>query len=328
MSNQEKESGKPKLREIKKTTASRQFLSGAGTGPNDCMSPEIYSALCDMGALKSDVYVCGQGWLGPDDYKGGGSSSGGCGTSGTSGSWSGSSGGSSGDYIDWIVSGGNYEWENWAGWSGWNNFSGWTNSSGSLDPSRLSNAEKEAILQRVRKEVGKYYGSTYDIVLNDGPTPVGSGGTASVKDGTVYIGNSFFYYDFNDQVDILWHEFYHLQRGHDNIPQGRINFGEKYIRIVLQPDGDLKTCMENLLKVGLGDSLNDSTFQADLCNEIHVYSLSHPLRYEYEIEAYKAELKNGLPKSDYRKCQIRWTLWKYEHFYRIAKSNMSMYEHE
>ena len=103
MSNQEKESGKPKLREIKKTTASRQFLSGAGTGPNDCMSPEIYSALCDMGALKSDVYVCGQGWLGPDDYKGGGSSSGGCGTSGTSGSWSGSSGGSSGDYIDWKV---------------------------------------------------------------------------------------------------------------------------------------------------------------------------------------------------------------------------------
>ena len=84
--------------------------------------------------------------------------------------------------------------------------------------------------------------------------------------------------------------------------------------------------MESLLKVGLGDSLNDSTFQADLCDEIHVYSLSHPLLYEYEIEAYKAELKNGLPKSDYRKCQIRWTLWKYEHFYRIAKSNMSLYK--
>lgn len=39
--------------------------SGWGTGPNDCMSQEMYFELSDKGALQSEVYVCGWGWTLP-----------------------------------------------------------------------------------------------------------------------------------------------------------------------------------------------------------------------------------------------------------------------
>lgn len=39
--------------------------SGLGTGPDDCMSQDLFLELSNRGALTSEVYVCGWGWTLP-----------------------------------------------------------------------------------------------------------------------------------------------------------------------------------------------------------------------------------------------------------------------
>ena len=62
----EKETNKKKLRKIDSCSLKTQSLSGAGTGPNDCMSEEDYNRLCEQGLLQDIVYVCGWGWTVPE----------------------------------------------------------------------------------------------------------------------------------------------------------------------------------------------------------------------------------------------------------------------
>lgn len=113
---------KLKLRGINQAILVASYNSGTGTGPNDCMSQEVYQQLNAKGALNTSVYVCGIGWMTPDviiygsgsgfdfgsgsDEYGSGSSSGYWGSGSGSGSgWSGggtggggtSGGGSSSD---------------------------------------------------------------------------------------------------------------------------------------------------------------------------------------------------------------------------------------
>lgn len=57
---------KLKLRGINQAILISSYNSGAGTGPNDCMSLEVYQQLNDKGALDTSVYVCGIGWMAPD----------------------------------------------------------------------------------------------------------------------------------------------------------------------------------------------------------------------------------------------------------------------
>ena len=62
----EKETNKKNLRKIDSCNLSTLSLSGAGTGPNDCMSEEDYNRLCEQGLLQDIVYVCGWGWTVPE----------------------------------------------------------------------------------------------------------------------------------------------------------------------------------------------------------------------------------------------------------------------
>lgn len=41
------------------------WSGGYGTGPDDCMLPEIFEKLSDLGVINSEVYVCGRGWTAP-----------------------------------------------------------------------------------------------------------------------------------------------------------------------------------------------------------------------------------------------------------------------
>ena len=59
-------SKKEELRKIDSCNLKTQSLSGAGTGPNDCMSEEDYNRLCEQGLLQDIVYVCGWGWTVPE----------------------------------------------------------------------------------------------------------------------------------------------------------------------------------------------------------------------------------------------------------------------
>ena len=94
---------KLKLRGINQTILISSYNSGAGTGPNDCMTEEVYQRLNAQGALDTTVYVCGIGWMTPDvtiygsghwgsgdwgsgsGWTGGGTSGGGTSGGGTSG---------------------------------------------------------------------------------------------------------------------------------------------------------------------------------------------------------------------------------------------------
>ena len=300
----------PKLREIKATTASRSYTTGAGTGPDDCMSQEMFFRLCDMGALKTEVYVCGWGWTAP--YSGSGSSSGSSSSSSGGSSSSGSSSGSSGD-SDWIGAGGNFGWEGWSGWSGWNDFSGssW-NYSGS---SGLSDSQKMAILGEIATNACNIFGRNYNVRLPREDESCGA--NAKAYNGEVIVGNNFFNYDSSDQMSILWHEFYHLQYSHaqesDNIrlPQ----------EFVLQPDEDLKQCLMNILrKKDEGFQFNNPTFeQYALDGELKHTVVHTPQWYRNEIETYKAEIQNSINKTNFYKCEIRWNLWKYEQLLRISE---------
>ena len=92
---------KLKLRGINQTILISSYNSGAGTGPNDCMTEEVYQRLNAQGALDTTVYVCGIGWMTPDvtiygSGSGFGSGSGSGSGSGTSGGGT-SGGGTSGD---------------------------------------------------------------------------------------------------------------------------------------------------------------------------------------------------------------------------------------
>lgn len=62
--------------------------TGAGTGPDDCMSEDMFYDLCSRGVLKSAVYVCGHGWMIPEVVVTGCA----CGCDWGCGSYSGSSG--------------------------------------------------------------------------------------------------------------------------------------------------------------------------------------------------------------------------------------------
>lgn len=63
---QKSKTEKLKLRGINQAILVSSYNSGAGTGPNDCMSQEVYQQLNDKGALDTSVYVCGIGWMTPD----------------------------------------------------------------------------------------------------------------------------------------------------------------------------------------------------------------------------------------------------------------------
>ena len=78
------------LRRINSTLS----LGGGGTGENDCLPYETYLKLCESGALKSAVYVCGSGWMLPEVIVPGDGSGSGFGSGSGDGSGSGSGDGS------------------------------------------------------------------------------------------------------------------------------------------------------------------------------------------------------------------------------------------
>ena len=46
--------------------------------------------------------------------------------------------------------------------------------------------------------------------------------------------------------------------------------------------------------------------------------------YRNELKTYRAEMKNGMPKSEKYQCEERWTMWKFEQLLNEAER----YEYE
>lgn len=314
MSEENKKAEEPKLRKIKSTTASRSYVTGAGTGPNDCMSEEFFTALCESGALKSAVYVCGWGWTSPDVVVsgtiGGSSSSGGwssgTGSSGfSSQSGTGGSGGNESSDPFYHVSFGSFDWANWTAWSGWESWSGnaYSGNSGKYQT-------KEEIIDEACKRAG-ISRNTYPIVYKEG---IDANARVQYDGGKrIEVGSSFFNYEPSDQASILWHEFYHLTHNHN---ETRMHNLDKLI--LLEPPEDIINCIRKML-----NSLNNNYPNFDeyigMQGYLQIKLFHHSQWYRNEINTYKAEMKNNISKSAHYKCEMRYLVWKYEALLRKAE---------
>lgn len=129
---------KLKLRGINQAMLISSSRSGAGTGPDDCMSQEVYEQLNDKGALNSTVYVCGIGWMTPDTIVYGSGS--GFGSDSGSGSGFDEYGSGSGMYGSGSGSG---QWGSGSGWSGGGGTGGGgTSGGGTSDGSKPEDEDK------------------------------------------------------------------------------------------------------------------------------------------------------------------------------------------
>ena len=318
---EENKKKEPKLRVIRAPQSVEPFVNstsntgygcgwsdGFGTSPEDCMSYDHFNILCKNGALKSEVYVCGFGKRGCPQ-----SSSSSSGWSSSSGSGSSGSSGSCGS----IVSGGGYEWESWPEWYGWDNFSGsnWCNYGSSL-----SYEDKLDRLELVRKQVVHVFGQSYPVRIVQ-ESDKGCRGNAKFENGEIIVCYRFFEYNQDDQINILWHEFYHMEHRHN----GYAGQNEKITlnqSVILQPDEKMKECVSRQIKYDYecGNISIGSTEQEEQVQQELKIDAVHPAQwYRNEIETYKAEIKNGLPKTERYLCEERWLLWKYEQCLRIAE---------
>ena len=279
------------------------------------MSQEYFLRLCELGVLKTEVYVCGWGWTAPETViygSSGSSSSGSSGWSGSSGSsgWCGTSG-SSGSGSGGGVSGGGYGWENWPEWYGWNNFSG--SSWNDIYGSGLSDEQKMERLNSAKARAVSAFGRNFPVRLAKSDELCKA--NAKYENGEIVVCNSFFTYSSGDQASILWHEFYHMQHDHNGYAQhmgGDTILGQDFL---LMPGDELMNCLRNIFEYkyeGLTPPITPEGMNAILNDELTISSL-HPAQwYRNEVETYKAEIRNSIYKSERYLCEMRWLLWKYE----------------
>ena len=316
------------------------WSGGGGTSPEDCMSYENYLILCKNGALESEVYVCGSGKKGPNSkdcikecisyveylflcrnnlikskVKVCGSGMKGpededcksVGSSGSSSSSSGSSGSSGYNTDDLIITADGYDWESWSGWySGgyeWNDFSGssWYYNAGSGMPIE----QQKSQLKYAASQASAKYGKTFEVVLSD--YPYSEKFAIEYGNGKVVVYNEFFSYYSGDQESMLWYAFYCMDHGYDE-PVSMNNLLKIVYRVILQPSGDLQKCLEKQLQT----SKLGGTYETRKKEETEYTTLYPSKWYRNRLEACKAEMKNGIYKSERYLCEKRWTMWKYE----------------
>lgn len=313
----------PQLREIKapgsyrSNAATRALSGGLGTGPNDCMSLENYLVLCRNSALKSEVYVCGEGWLSPEEYYrfewSGSSGSPGSSGSGSSGSDGSSSSGNSDEYRVISSENVNYEWESWSEWSGWTDFS--AESWDYPEKSGLELDQKNKILREMLPQAFEICGKQFNVRVHLKDEPCMA--AAMYKNGEIVVCDEFFTFNSNDQISILWHEVYHRDNGHDVVVTGD-NLVSLSSPVRLEPKGDLLGCLEKIYEIDKkhGEHLPGISISLQTKYDRDI----HPSQwYRNEIETYKAEMKNGVPKSERYLCIERWNLWKFEALLKIAE---------
>jgi len=298
---------KLKLRGINQTILISSYNSGAGTGPNDCMTEEVYQRLNAQGALDTTVYVCGIGWMTPDVtiYGSGSGFGSGCGSE-EYGSGSGS------DY--WGSGSGSG-----SGWSGGGagGESGGTTGGGPSVPS-----EKERIIKRVQDEVYAIYKKEgvnaykYVIRINEETCDTNA---RTLSDGTIEVCTKFFEYNFDDQVSIIWHEIYHLEHNH-NLDSKREQLGDASFE--LQPDKETMNFLAILINWEVKDITpgHQEYIRQILLNDFLLQTYKMPAQwYRNEIETHEAELNNGIVKSERYEALLKWQLWKFNEMLKRTK---------
>ena len=291
----------PKLRVIKAPQSVEPFVNstantgysysgsgGWGTDSDDCMSQELFIKLNDLGILKSSVYVCGWGWTFPDTVIYGSSGSGSSGSSG----WDGSSGSSSSSS---------------SGSSG-------SSSSSSSSGTSLNDGDKEEIRKII---LGKLRGmgidvDKYSIHIQKGGEVVCTANAITLN-GEIWLCKNFFMYDINDQASIVWHELYHLMHNHSGTNSSTIVLDKQ---LVLNPDEELKRCLQELLEWKFGEVTIPSMLMDGELKHDKIHAAQW---YQNEVDTYTAELANGIPKSDMYLCETKWNLWKCQQLLEKAK---------
>lgn len=292
---------KLKLRGINQAILASRYNSGTGTGPNDCMSEELFWQLCNQGALTDPVYVCGWGWTEPETIiYGSGSGFG-------SGDWSDEYGSGSGEY------------GNGSGWSGSGSGSsssgGETGGGGTSGGSPHIPSEKETTIKRVQDKVYTIYKKEginaykFTIRINENTCDTNA---RTLSDGTIEVCTKFFEYNFNDQVSIIWHEIYHIVNNH-TLESKREKLGDASFK--LQPSQEIMNYLIILINWEIRDvALGHQEYVREtLLEDFLLQTYKMPIQwYKYEIETHEAEINNGIVKSERYEALLRWQLWKFK----------------
>lgn len=141
---------------------------------------------------------------------------------------------------------------------------------------------------------------------------------AILSDGTITICNQALNLTYYDLASVVWHEIYHFEHNHYKNNILTFKFSTPY---VIQIDDEVRPYYECVLEQEFGGAgYIDPTFINDFLVETCYYNLEW---YANEIEAYSAELNNGIQRTFEYESVVRYNLWKMQHMYNYLTSELN-----
>lgn len=132
----------------------------------------------------------------------------------------------------------------------------------------------------------------------------------TLPDNTIEVCTQFFNYTANDRASILWHEIYHVNNGHNEVPSTTNN------RIELPtPPTNILNGINTYIEWANKDMSPDimEIVKAEHLQSLLVEENAKNIQwYKNEIEAYTAEKNNDISKSDYYEGLLYFMQWKFE----------------
>lgn len=174
-------------------------------------------------------------------------------------------------------------------------------------------AEVKAILRNKGIDVDKY--KIRYVEKNDMCVSI----ARILADNTIEVCSRFLQYNMNDRSSIIWHEIYHVDKGHSST-NGKMILLEESDIIHLTPDSSVLSYWAKWVRWtnGLSEKQDLTLYAAA---DFHVSNIKEDMKwYQNEIETYTAELNNGIPKTDHYIAEMNWYLWQYQQIYNVLKN--------
>lgn len=198
------------------------------------------------------------------------------------------------------------------------NWNGEYPSGGSNTPQtdEINEEERQELLEKCLRTVKPILANLgididkYKIVINSEPC---ASHAAVLEDGTIIIcTRALRELTSNDQASVIWHEIYHFEHKH--------NKGDKTITrfentLVLKIDEKIRPYYELMIKNQFGEYANTVGENTIMLDELKQDAHYPKEWYLNEIETYKAELNNGIERSEDYEAEMYYNLWKFEYIY-------------
>lgn len=161
--------------------------------------------------------------------------------------------------------------------------------------------------------------SKYNIVLGKDQCPVNAQTTFN---NTIEICPEFYKNGLNERASIIWHEIYHIEKGHNQTNSATTPCDD----LRLYPTEKIQEGLNCYLEWRFQDLKDIPQYDEILKGESEFMCTEYKLRndpewYANEIETYAAEKNNDIEKSDYYDGFTDFMLWKFEQLYEYTKND-------